>query len=343
MKAVVYSEFKGRLRIQDVPEPATPANGVLIQVKATGLCRSDWHGWQGHDADISLPHVPGHEFSGIVSNVGAKVTKWKSGDRVTVPFVCGCGSCPQCATGNQQICDNQSQPGFTHWGSFSEFVSVYHADENLVKLPDDMSFGAAATLGCRYITSYRALVDQGKVKSEDWVAIHGVGGIGLSAIQIAKAKGAYVIATDIVQEKLEFAKDLGADYVLNAETSDTGKEIQTICGGAHISMDALGSIETCKQSIASLRKHGKHIQVGLMAGKDENPTIAMDKVIAYELQLIGSHGMQAHRYPEIFEMILEGKLHPEYLVKSKISLEDIPQRLSKIDDGQYIGITVALL
>ena len=338
MRAAVYTDFKGPLEIRDVPIPTAPDDGVTIEVKATGLCRSDWHGWMGHDPDIKCPHVPGHEFAGIVSSAGSRVNNFQTGDRVTVPFVCGCGHCEQCATGNQQICDNQTQPGFTHWGSFAEFVAVFHADENLVKLPDTLSFESAATLGCRFITSFRGLVDQGELKAGQWVAIHGCGGVGLSAVMIATALKANVIAIDINNEKLAFAKKMGAMHVMNASENNIPQAIQSLCGGVHISMDAFGSQETCAQSISSLRKQGKHIQIGLLG--DQNPEIPMDQVVAKELNIIGSHGMQAHRYPQIFDMIAAGELHPELLVRNKVSLLEASTLITKMDEFKDTGVTV---
>ena len=197
MKALLYESFQSQPIITQVPDPSPSKSGVVIDVKATGLCRSDWHGWMGHDEDIELPHVPGHEFAGIIQAVGSEVKNWKVGDRVTVPFVSGCGKCPECASGNHQVCDDQFQPGFTHWGSFAEFVAIDRADINLVMLPETMTFQTAASLGCRFATSFRAVVDQGKVIGGQWVAIHGCGGVGLSAIMIANALGAQVIAIDI--------------------------------------------------------------------------------------------------------------------------------------------------
>ena len=132
MRAAIYEEFKTPLTIQNVPDPIPDEQGVVIEVKATGLCLSDWHGWMGNDPDVSLPHVPGHELAGEIAAVGSQVTRWQVGDRVTLPFVCGCGICPQCISGNQQVCDDQFQPGFTHWGSFAEFVAIQRADINLV-------------------------------------------------------------------------------------------------------------------------------------------------------------------------------------------------------------------
>lgn len=342
MKAVIYRAFGEPLSIEQLPDPEPPAGGVVIAVKATGLCRSDWHGWMGHDPDIRLPHVPGHELAGVVEAVGTDVARWKPGDRVTLPFVCGCGTCPQCNSGNHQVCDRQFQPGFTHWGSFAEYVAIEYADVNLVRLPEELDFVTAASLGCRFVTSFRAVVDQGQVSAGQWVAVHGCGGVGLSAIMIAKALNALVVAIDIDDEKLEFARSIGADAVINASTVDSVAEcVRSISGGgAHVSVDALGSIVTCSNSIDGLRKRGKHIQVGLMVGGDRSPTVPMDRVIADELEILGSHGMQAHRYAELLDMIHAGDLRPDLLIGNRISLDDVLVELPAMNNFTGTGVTV---
>ena len=342
MKAAVYEEFAKPLSIQTVPDPAPPVAGVVIRVKATGLCRSDWHGWMGHIPEIILPHVPGHELAGVIESVGKDVTRWKNGDRVTVPFVCACGTCPQCLSGNHQVCENQSQPGFTHWGSFAEYVAIDHADVNLVGLPDEMDYVAAASLGCRFATSFRALVDQGRVSAGQWVAVHGCGGVGLSAIMIANALGANVVAIDISDEKLEYARSVGAVATINAaKTQKVVRNVMEITqGGAHVSIDALGSSVTCFNSIANLRRRGRHIQVGLTLADQHHPAIPMDKVIAKELEILGSHGMQAYRYSALLAMIQAGKLFPEKLVGKRISLEESLDELVKMDNFSGIGVAV---
>jgi len=342
LKAIIYSKFKGELKIENVPKPTVTSHGVVIKVTATGLCRSDWHGWMGHDPDIVLPHVPGHELAGVISEVGEKVKKFRIGERVTCPFVCGCGSCEQCDSGNQQICDHQSQPGFTHWGSFAEFVLIDNADINLVRIPPEISDITAAILGCRFITSYRAIVDQGRVKSGQFVAIHGCGGIGLSAIMISKAIGANVIAIDIDDKTLKFAEELGASMSLNAlSEQDIPKAIIDLTsGGAHVSVDALGSQVTCINSIKSLRKRGKHIQIGLMTSDHSSPNVPMDSVMSNELEILGSHGMQAHRYPEMLQLIVEGKLQPNKIIEKTISLEQAIIELPNMDKFKNKGILV---
>ena len=342
MKALVYETFKGPLQVKTVPNPVPGPHSAVIRVEATGLCRSDWHGWMGHDPEIRLPHVPGHELAGIVEDTGQDVKNFRKGDRVTVPFVCGCGHCGQCLTGNHQVCDHQSQPGFTHWGSFAEYVAIDHADVNLVKLPDTIDSITAATLGCRFITAFRAVVDQGQIRGGQVLAVHGCGGVGLSAIMIASALGAEVIAIDIREDSLKLARALGATYTLNAaRENDIPSQIKELTqGGVHLSLDALGSPETCFNSISGLRKRGKHIQVGLMAGDHRHPAIPMDLVVARELEILGSHGMQAHRYPEMLRMITNGKLRPDRLIQKRISLEEAAAALPAMDRFEHRGVMV---
>jgi alcohol dehydrogenase len=342
MKAVYYEEFAGPVSINNVPDPSPQRDGVVLQVKATGICRSDWHGWMGHDPDINLPHIPGHELAGIVVEVGNDVKRWAIGDRVTLPFVCGCGSCPQCLSGNHQVCDHQFQPGFTQWGSFAEYVAIKYADVNLVRLPQTIEFVTAATLGCRFITSFRALVAQGRVSAGQWVAVHGCGGVGLSAIMIASALGANVVAIDITPEKLDFARSIGAVATVNGAEMENVAEavVQLSHGGVHVSMDALGSQETCFNSIANLRKRGKHIQVGLMTADHKHPNIPMDRVIANELEILGSHGMQAYVYEDLLNMIQTGKLQPEKLIGKTVNLEQSMIELVSMDSFAGTGVTV---
>lgn len=342
MKAVVFEQYGERPSIQNVDDPTPENHGVVLKVMATGVCRSDWHGWIGHDPDIRLPNVPGHELAGIVEAVGCDIKKWKIGDRVTVPFVGGCGHCPECDSGNQQVCYNQFQPGFTHWGSFAEYVGIHQAELNLVRLPDNMNFVTAASLGCRFITSYRGIVEQGKVSNGNWVAVHGCGGVGLSAIMIAKAFGAHVIAIDIDDQKLEFAISIGADYGINAKTTKNVSEaiFEISKRGVHISMDALGNPVTCENSIRSLKKRGKHIQVGLLVAEQSSPNLPMDIVVANELEIIGSHGMAAHRYPEMLEMIANGQLNPDQLLGKEIDLEQSIDVLINMDKFETTGVTV---
>ncbi|GLW93529.1 zinc-dependent alcohol dehydrogenase family protein [Actinokineospora globicatena] len=339
MRAVVFEEFGEDPRVEVVPDPAPSARGVVIRVAATGLCRSDWHGWIGHDPDIRLPHVPGHELAGTVAAVGAGVTRWREGDRVTVPFVCACGRCPSCAAGDQQVCERQTQPGFTHWGSFAEYVAVEDAEVNLIGLAGDMPFATAAGLGCRVATAFRAVIAQGRVKPGEWVAVHGCGGVGLSAVAVAAAAGARVIAVDISFAALEMAAALGAVASLNPVTTvDIPAAITELTsGGAHLSLDALGSPATCAASITSLRRRGRHVQVGLLP---KDPPVPMSRVIAHELELLGSHGMPAHAYPEMMSMVATGTLRPDLLITRTIGLDEAPTALTAMGNTPGNGVTM---
>lgn len=342
MRAMLFEAFGAQPEVTDVPDPAPPRDGVVVRVAATGICRSDWHGWIGHDPDIALPHVPGHEFAGEVVAVGAGVRHWEEGARVTVPFVAGCGRCSQCAAGHQQVCEAQEQPGFTYWGSFAQFVAVRHADTNLVALPEGLDDAAAASLGCRFATSFRAVVDVGQVAAGQWLAVHGCGGVGLSAVMIATALGARVVAVDVDPAALELATALGAVASIDgAQVDDVAAAVRDVTdGGAHVSIDAIGHPAVCATSVRSLRTRGRHVQVGLLTGDDAMTAVPMDRVVAGELAVLGSHGMQAHRYGAMLAMISAGRLDPGRLLGRSVTLEQGVEVLTSMDGPTTPGVTV---
>jgi alcohol dehydrogenase len=296
----------------------------------------------GHDPDVRLPHVPGHEFAGVVDAVGSDVRKWRPGDRVTVPFVCACGSCGACLNGQHQVCENQTQPGFTHEGSFAEYVRIEHADVNLVRLPDSVDFVSAAALGCRFATAFRAVREHGHVHRDQWVAVHGCGGVGLSAVMIATELGARVVAIDVSSEALALALELGAAATIDATAvRDIGTAVIEITGGgAHVSIDAFGSEETLASSIESLRRRGRHVQVGLLPEALGRPTVPMARVVWLELTLHGSHGMAAHDYPPMLDLVASGTLKPGLLVTDVITLDEAPEALTAMSGASPVGTRV---
>ena len=337
MRAIYFEKYNGPVVVKEIEVPYPAPNSVLIKVEATGLCRSDWHGYVGHDSDISLPHVPGHELAGTVAQIGNQVKNFKVGDRVTVPFVNGCGKCQWCKSGNAQVCPEQTQPGFTQFGSFAEYVEIKNADFNLISLPNSISFEVAASLGCRFATAFRGLTSRGGIRTNQLVAVFGCGGVGLSAIMIAKAFGARVIAVDINQIALDNAKSIGADMAISA--IDAVAEIQKH-GGADISIDALGSQATAEASVKSLRRLGRHIQLGLLLTEDGLTPMAMARVIAWELEILGSHGMAAVDYPKLLEMVSNGQLNPELFIKRVIDLEAGAKALAEFNNSVQDGITI---
>ena len=271
------------------------------------------------------------------------VTQWQAGDRVTVPFVCGCGQCEYCLAGNAQVCPRQTQPGFAGPGSFAEFVAVHAADANLVSLPSSVDFVTAACLGCRFATAFRAVTAHGRVRAGDWLAVHGCGGVGLSAVMIGAALGARVVAVDVVPAALDRARELGAEVTVDAGSgSDLAAAVAEITGGgAHVSIDAIGSVAVAANSVRCLRRHRRHIQVGLLpAGPVPLP---MNLVIARELEIYGSHGLAARDYPPMMAMVADGTLRPGLLVGDVIGLADVGRALAAMDGLAGAGMTVVRL
>lgn len=340
MRAIVMSQTQAPMEVREVPDPTPPAAGVVVEVRATGLCGSDWHAWAGHE-DLTLPHVPGHELAGVISAVGPEVRNWSVGDRVTVPFVCGCGACDWCRSGNAQVCPDQQQPGFTHWGSFAESVALHAADTNLVAIPEAVSFEAAAALGCRFATAYRALTARAEVKPAEWVTVVGAGGVGLSAVMIAKALGAQVIAVDRSAPALEAAQQLGADHVVLADGRDVPDAVREITGeGSQVSIDAVGSEQTCATAVLSLRRRGRHVQIGLLPTESGLSQVPMARAIAWELDILGSHGMAAVDYPGMLGLIASGALRPQDLIDRVVGLQEAAVLLPEIQRSATPGMTM---
>jgi len=340
MRAMIMDALAAPLEVREVEAPTAPTGGVVVEVHATGLCKSDWHAWVGHD-DVALPHVPGHELAGVIVEVGAGVQRWSVGDRVTVPFVMGCGACEWCLGGNAQVCPDQQQPGFTQWGSFAERVVLRAADTNVVRIPDGVSFEAAAALGCRFATAYRALTGRARVQAGEWITVVGAGGVGLSAVMIGVALGARVIVVDRTPAALEAAARLGAEHTLLADGSDIAAAVHEITGGgSHVAVDAVGSAQTSRDAVLSLRRRGRHVQIGLLPTADGMTAMPMARVIAWELHLLGSHGMAAADYPEMLSLIESGALRPHDLVERVIGLGEAATLLPAMDTASPAGMTM---
>jgi alcohol dehydrogenase len=341
LRAALLTEFQRPLVVDEVDDPVAPERGVVLRVEATGVCLSDWHAWMGHEALPGLPHVLGHEMAGRIEAVGGAVDDWKVGDRVTVPFSIGCGECRSCLEGHLNTCDRDFTPGFTTWGSFAELVAIDHADMNLVGLPDGLESVHAAALGCRFITAFRALVDRAQLQPGEWLSVYGCGGVGLSAVLIGTALGAQVVAVDIDPASRDLALDLGAAHVVDGSAEDPWLVVRDLTdGGAHVSIDAVGRTETVINSIHSLRKHGRHVQVGLLLADHATPAIPMETVIMGELEILGTRGMPATNYNRVFDLISSGAVDPGRMVSRTIDLGEVSSVLEKMGEFQGAGITV---
>lgn len=340
MRAVLIEQFGAPPRVTEVAAPEPPADGVVVAVEATGLCRSDWHAWAGHDRSIVLPHVPGHEFVGKVVARGDQVERIRVGQRILTPFVCGCGTCPQCRAGDSQVCPHQTQPGFTHWGSFAEQVVVRHADHNALLVAEEADVADLVGLGCRFATSFRGLHHRARLRSGETLAVFGCGGVGLSAVMIGQALGAEVVAVDVTTGALDLARRAGADHVVNAaglEPAEVASHLRARWPGVAVTVDALGSQTTATSALLSLAPRGRHVQIGLFA---EEPVLPIGRVVAQELSLLGSHGMPAVDYPEMLDLIQSGSLHPGSLVTRRITLEQAPDALVSMDSAPPVGMTL---
>jgi alcohol dehydrogenase len=340
MRAARLTGWRAPFDIGQAPDPDCPDDGVVLRVLACGICRSDWHVWTGADP-VPLPHVLGHEYCGVVVEVGPRVTSWRPGDRVIAPFILACGACPDCRAGHQTICATQVLPGFTAPGAFAEFVAVPHADANLARLPEGMDPALAASLGCRVTTAWHALTERAALAPGEWLAVQGAGGVGLSALMLAKAIGARVVMVDVVPEKLGFATALGADAVVDARSGDAAAQVRAITGGgADVAIEALGIEATTVAALRSLRKRGRMVQIGMPAGDHTLMRLPMDAVYSGQLAIFGTRGMPGWRYPSLFALLAGGRVDLSPLIARRVGLSDASAELAAFDGLTAPGVAV---
>ncbi len=341
MRAAQLTGWRTPLTIADLPDPACPPDGVVLEVLACGVCRSDWHAWTGADPDVALPHVPGHEFCGTVIETGPDVTAWREGDRVIAPFILACGHCSDCRAGHQTICATQAVPGFTIPGAFAERIAVPHADANLARLPEGMDPALAAALGCRVTTAWHALTGRAALAPGEWLAVWGGGGIGLSALLLGRALGARVAVADVVPEKLAHARALGADAVIDAREPGAVAAMRAATGGgAHVAVEALGIPETTRNALMSLRKLGRMVQVGMPAGDHVTMALPWDAVYSGQLAIYGTRGMPAWRYPGLLSLIEGGQVDLSPLIARRVALSEASAELAAFDAPAPPGVAV---
>ncbi|MFB6126624.1 MAG: alcohol dehydrogenase catalytic domain-containing protein [Halolamina sp.] len=348
MRAAVLREYGEPLDLTDRPRPEVAPDGALVAVDACGVCRSDWHAWQGHGewADDRVPtgQVLGHEPAGEVVAVGAAVDHLREGDHVVVPFNLGCGTCRRCRNGHGNVCANGLALGFEPDapGAFAEYVHVPAADYNATVLPDGVATEDVAALGCRYMTAYHALAHRGDVGPGDRVAVHGCGGVGLSAVQLATAMGARVVAVDVDDDALAAATAVGADATVDATDEDVPAAVDAATdGGATVSMDALGRAETCRNSVDCLRARGTHLQVGMTTDAERGEvSLPTDEIVRWDVDVLGSRGMPPTRYHELLALVESGRVDPGELVGREVSLAAVPDRLAAMTDYETEGVEV---
>jgi alcohol dehydrogenase len=340
MRAAVLREYNADLSIETVPDPVAEPDGVVLRVLACGICRSDWHGWVGEHPRVKPGQILGHEYCGEVVAAGP-AARWRVGDRLIAPFILACGTCPACASGESNTCEDQRLPGFMEPGAYAEYVSVPRA-HNLVRLPEALSPVQAAGLGCRVTTAWHALTGRAALQGGEWLAVHGTGGIGLSCLILGRALGARVIVVDVVPEKLAHALTLGAEAALDARDGDVAARIREITGGkgAHVSVEALGIEATTGSSIDCLRPLGRHVQVGMPVGHTAQMRINMNTVYMRNLALFGTRGMPAWRYPPLLGLIAAGRVDVTPLIARTIPLSGASEELRAFNGPTPPGVAV---
>ncbi|MCC0079382.1 MAG: alcohol dehydrogenase catalytic domain-containing protein [Rhodobacter sp.] len=352
MLAARMEGVRGKVIVEEMHIPEIGPDDALVRVTASGICRSDWHVWNGDWGWLGFKLEPGtvlgHEIGGIVEAVGDNVRGVKPGDRVTVPFNLACGCCAHCGRGEQNLCVDRVSPHLIPGsGGWAQYVRAPNASLNCIPLPDGVDELTAAALGCRYMTAWRAVRSRGGLLGGESIAVFGCGAVGLAAIEIARTLGGRVIAIDIDDAKLARAREVGATQVLNVRgmsPADTGLAVKAITdrgAGVDLALDALGSTQTANSAIHALRRGGRLAQVGLTSQEEQgNILVPMDKIVLNELDIRGSLGNPQSQYAELLGLVAAGRLNPKRLVSRQVSLSDVGSVLDDMDQFKTDGYVI---
>ncbi|MEZ4500162.1 MAG: alcohol dehydrogenase AdhP [Thermomicrobiales bacterium] len=333
MRAAVVHQFGQPLQIESVPVPEPGAGQVVVRVMASGVCHTDLHAANGDwPVKPGLPFIPGHEAAGIVAAAGPDVTILKEGDRVGVPWLhSACGVCEYCLTGWETLCPKQQNTGYSVDGGYAEYVLAPAAFAT--PLPDGIGFVQAAPILCAGVTTYKGLKET-EVRPGEWVAISGVGGLGQAAVQYAKAMGMHVVAVDINPAKLDEARGLGAEIVINPRDVDPAMEVEKLLGGVHGALVTAVSPVAFKQAIGMLRRGGTCALVGLPPGSFETPIF---DVVLKRLTVRGSIVGTRADLKEALDFAAAGQIRS---VIEEQPLEAINDIFERLEHGQIAGRVV---
>ncbi len=331
MKAVVFHGSGGGLKIEDVPVPKPAADEILVKVAACGVCHTDLHYIEhGVPTFKKPPIILGHEASGIVEEVGAQVTHLQQGQRVLIPAVLTCGRCTACRLGRENICGDMKMLGNHFDGAYAEYVAVPAKD--VLDLPQSIPLQEASIIADALSTPYHAVKNRARVQPGDTVAIFGCGGVGINAVQLASAAGGYVIAVDINERKLEWAREFGAARTINGSTVErVSKEIKKLTGGGvDIAIEVIGNPSTIAEAFESVRVGGRVCVVGYTS---EKLSVVAGKIMFKELEIVGSLGCRPVDYVPLIRMVEQGKINLPRLVTHRFSLDEIDKAFEVMKEG----------
>ncbi|MBM2847738.1 MAG: hypothetical protein HW418_680 [Anaerolineales bacterium] len=334
MKAAVFYGSHQLLKVEEIPTPAPKAGEILVKVAGCGVCHTDLH-FIDHDVPTMKkpPLVLGHEASGTVAAVGAGVTNWKEGDRLLLPAVFGCGQCRLCRLGRENVCENMVFFGSSVDGAYAEYiVSLAHA---AIPLPAEIPLVEGAIIADATTTPFHAVVNRGRVKPGDAVVVFGCGGIGLNCVQIAAAVGGQVVAVDIADHKLEWARKLGAKATVNPKSVERlDKELRKLTGGgADVAFECIGNPATQEQAFNAVRTGGRFVVVG---SSDKPMALNTGRVMFREIEIVGSLGCRVVDYPRVIELARQGKIKVSELVTAKFPLDRINEAFDALRRGEGI-------
>ena len=331
MKAALFHGSGKPLEVTEVPTPQPGAGQILVKVAACGVCHTDLH-YLDHNVPTfkAPPMILGHEPSGTVAGLGAGVKNFKEGDRVLLPAVLTCGTCFQCRSGRENICDNMVMFGNHVDGAYAEFVLAPAKDA--LSLPVEMPLEEASVIADAVSTPFHAVVNRGQVRAGDNVVVFGCGGVGLNTVQIAAAVGATVIAVDIIPQKLELAKKFGAQAVINAKEVDRIDKVvkKMTGGGADVAFEVIGNPKTIQDAFSCIRKGGRTVVVGYT---DKMVELPASKIMFFEQEIIGSLGCRPVDYPKIIELARTGKIKIKELVTGRFPLDKINDAFDLLRSG----------
>jgi alcohol dehydrogenase, propanol-preferring len=340
MKAAMFFGPGQPFEIEEVATPEPGPGQVLVEVAACGVCHSDLH-YTDHNVPTfkKPPLILGHEASGRVAALGEGVSAWTEGDRVLLPTVYGCGLCDACRRGRENICNDSVMFGNNVDGAFAEYIAV--SQNTLFALPQELPLIESCIIADAITTPYHAVANRGRVRPGDAVAVFGCGGIGLNVVQLAATAGGQVIAVDILAEKLEWARKLGAVATVNAKQFDrVDKEIRRLSGGGvDVAFEAIGLPATQEMAFASTRNGGRLVLVGYSA---KPMTLNSGRTMYREMEVVGSLGCPASEYPKVIELARAGRIRVKEMVTAQFPLEQINQAFDTLRRGEGIRSVIVM-